>query len=145
MPTSRPSRADVFDPGPGPAVSHELGSLVVEDEQVLVGLNQIDALPGEEPGDMEPGLADLNDSIGGDRGAADAIPANRADLVSWPRRVCFWRRLPRLLRGDAAGQSSVGSLSVLDLVEPVDLTLQLLEGAGRQHHAVTGSALPRYR
>ena len=77
MPSSRSAGADVFGSGPGPAVSHELGALVVEDEQVLVGLNQIDALPGEEPGDMEPGLADLNDSIGGDRGAADAIPADR--------------------------------------------------------------------
>jgi carotenoid cleavage dioxygenase-like enzyme len=33
-------------------VFHDLGALVVEDEQVLVGLDQIDGLPGEEPGDV---------------------------------------------------------------------------------------------
>ena len=38
MPPSRPSRADVFDPGPRPAVSHELGALVVEDELVVGGV-----------------------------------------------------------------------------------------------------------
>jgi len=48
MPPSRPSRADVFDPGPRPAVSHELGALVVEDELVVVGLHEIDTLAGEE-------------------------------------------------------------------------------------------------
>ena len=67
MPASRPPEADVFGSGPWPAVSHELGALVVEDEQVLVGLDQINALAGEVPGDVEPGLADLDDSVDGDR------------------------------------------------------------------------------
>ena len=35
------------------------------------------------------------------------------------------------MRGDPAGQSLVGSLSVIDLVEPVDLDLQLLERRGQ--------------
>lgn len=73
MPASRPTGADVFGSGPWPAVSHELGALVVEDEQVLVGLDQINALAGEVPGDVEPSLADLDDAVGGDRGAADAV------------------------------------------------------------------------
>jgi len=54
----------MFDPGPGPAVSNELGALVVEDQQVLVGLHQIDALAGEEPGDVEPSLSDLDSAFG---------------------------------------------------------------------------------
>lgn len=62
---------------------HKLGALVAEVDQVLVGLDEIDAL-AEEPGDMELCLPDLDDSVGGDRGAADAIPADRTDLVSWP-------------------------------------------------------------
>ena len=110
---------------------HNFGALVVEDDQVLVGLDQIDALAGEVPGDVEPGLADLDDSVDGDRGAADAVPADRADLVSWPRRVCFRCRLPGLRRGDPAGQALVWSLSVIDLVEPVDLLLQLLQRRGQ--------------
>ena len=85
-------------------MSHELGALVVEDDQMLVGFDQIDTLAGQVPGDMEPGLAHLDDSVDGDRGAADAIPANRADLVSWPRRVGFRCLLPGLRRGDPAGK-----------------------------------------
>ena len=35
---------------------HDLGAPVVEDEQVVVGLEKIDGLAGEGPGDVEPGL-----------------------------------------------------------------------------------------
>jgi hypothetical protein len=41
-------------------VLHDLSALVVEDEQVLVGLDEIDDLTGHEPGDVEPGLAKLD-------------------------------------------------------------------------------------
>ena len=78
MPPSGSAGADVFGSGSGPAVLHEFGALVVEDDEVLVGLDQINALAGQEPGDVEPGLADLDDAVGGDRGAADAIPADGA-------------------------------------------------------------------
>ena len=47
MPASGPSRADVFGSGPWPAVSHKLDSLVIEDDQVLVGFEELDALAGE--------------------------------------------------------------------------------------------------
>ena len=66
MPSSGSTGADVFGSGPGPAVSHELGALVVEDDQVLVGLDQINALAGEVPGDVEPGSADLDYAVDGD-------------------------------------------------------------------------------
>ena len=131
LPPSGSAGADVFGSRSRPAVLHEFGALVVEDEEVLVGLDQINALAGQKPGDMEPGLTDLDDAVGGDRGAADAIPADRADLVSWPRRVGFRCRIPGLLRGDPAGQSLMGSLGVVDLVEPVDLALQFLERRGQ--------------
>jgi len=101
--------------------------LVVEDDQVLVGLDQINALAGQVPGDMEPGLADLDDTVGSDGGAADAIPADRPQLILGQWWVGFRCRLLRLLRGDAAGQSLVGSLSVRDPVELINLDLQLLE------------------
>ena len=132
MPPSRPSRADVFDPGPRPAVSHELRALVVEDEQMLVGFDEIDALAGEESGDVEPGLADLDDSVGGDRGAADAVPANRSLLVSWPRWVVFRCRIPGLLRGNSARQSLMRPLSVIDPIERINLALQHLKGFGER-------------
>ena len=109
---------------------HKFGALVVEDDQVLVGLDRIKALAGQESGDVEPGLADLDDAVGGDRGAADVIPADGADLVSWPRRIGFRCRIPRLLRGDPAGQSLVGPLGVVDPVELINLVLQFLEGRG---------------
>jgi hypothetical protein len=41
--------------GFGPAVLHDLGAAIVEHEQVLVGLDQIDGLAGQEPGDVEAG------------------------------------------------------------------------------------------
>jgi hypothetical protein len=34
---------------------HDLGAAIVEHEQVLVGLDQIDGLAGQEPGDVEAG------------------------------------------------------------------------------------------
>jgi len=52
-------------------------------------------------------------------------------LVSWPRWVGFRRRIPGLLRGDPAGQSLVGSLSVVDPVELIDLDLQFLQRRGQ--------------
>ena len=57
---------------------------------------------------MELGLAYLDDSVDGDRGAADPVPANRSLLVSWPRWVNFRCRIPGLLRGDQAGRPLVG-------------------------------------
>jgi hypothetical protein len=36
-------------------VLHDLGAASVEHEQVLVGLDQIDGLAGQEPGDVEAG------------------------------------------------------------------------------------------
>jgi hypothetical protein len=93
---------------------------------VLVGFDEIDALAGEKPSDVEPRSASLDDAIGGDR-RADPVPADRSLLVLWPWRVGFRRRLPRLRRGNPAGQSLVWSLGAIDLVEPVDLVLQLLE------------------
>ena len=131
MPPSRPSRADVSGSGPGLAVTHELGALVVEDELVLVGLHEIDALAGEEPGDVEPGLAHLDDSVGSDRGAADPVPANWSLLVSWPRWVGFRCRFPRPLRGDPARQSLMWPLCVLDPVERINLDLQFLQRRGQ--------------
>ena len=62
-------------------MSHDLGALVVEDEEMLVGFDEIGALTGEEPGDVEPGLADLDDAIGCDGGVVDPVPANRSLLV----------------------------------------------------------------
>ena len=109
LPASGSAGSDAFGSGPWPAVSHQLGALVVEDDQVLVGFEEINALAGEEPGDTEPGSAHLDDSVGGDRGAADPIPADKADLVSWPRRVGFRCRIPVLLRGDSAGQTLICS------------------------------------
>jgi len=47
--------ADVCGAGFGPAVLHDLGAAIVEHEQVLVGLDQIDGLAGQEPGDVEAG------------------------------------------------------------------------------------------
>jgi hypothetical protein len=103
LPSSWSAGADVFDSGPRPPVFHQLGALVVEDEQVLVGLDEIDALAGEESGDVEPGLPDLDDSVGGDGGAADAVPADWSLLVSRPRRVGFRRCRPGLGWGNPAG------------------------------------------
>ena len=79
---------------------------------------------------MEPGLADLDDAVAGDGGAADAVPADRSHLVPWLGRGRFRRCLPRLCRGDPAGQSLVGSLGVIDLVELIDLLLQLVKSPG---------------
>ena len=44
---------------------HDLCAPVVEDEQVVVGLEKIDGLTGEEPGDVESGLAHLDDAVDG--------------------------------------------------------------------------------
>lgn len=75
LPPSGPTRADVFYSRPWPAVSRELGSYLVEDEQVLVGFDEIDVSAGDEAGDVERGLADLDDAVGGDRDAPSAVPA----------------------------------------------------------------------
>lgn len=40
---------------------HELGALVVEDQQVLVDLDEIDDPADHKPGDVEPALAYLHD------------------------------------------------------------------------------------
>lgn len=66
-------------------VSHKLGTLVRENEQVWVSHHKADARASEEPGDREPGFANLTDSIGGDPGAADAVTSHRALLAPWPR------------------------------------------------------------
>jgi hypothetical protein len=108
---------------------HDLGASVVEDEQVLVGLDEEDGLAGHLPGDVEPGLPHLDDAVAGDSGLADPAPTDRSLRVPWSGRIGFRCRFPCLLRGDPAGQPLVGSLGVIDLVEPVDLLLQLLDGA----------------
>ncbi|KQV06429.1 hypothetical protein ASC63_02995 [Leifsonia sp. Root112D2] len=72
---------------------------------MLVGFDEIDASAGEKPGDVEPGLPHLDDSVPGDRGAADAVPADGPQLVLGPGWVGFRCRIPCLLRGDSAGQS----------------------------------------
>ena len=127
MPPSGSAGADVFGSGSRPAVSHDLGALVVEDQEVLVGLDQIDNLASHEPGDVEPGFANLHDAVDGDRRAADPIPANWSQLVARSRWVGFRRRVPRLQRRDPSGQSLVRTLAVIDPIELVDLVLQLLE------------------
>lgn len=78
MPPSRLSRSDVFDPEYCAAISHELGALVVENEQVSVGRDEIGIRAHEELGDVKPAFADLTESIGGDRGAADAVLSHRS-------------------------------------------------------------------
>ena len=93
MSSSGPTRADVFDFGFAPAVFHQLGALVVEDEQTLVGLDETDALAGEEPGDVEPGLLNLDDAVRGEGGAADLNLADRPLLVPWSRRISDWARV----------------------------------------------------
>ena len=108
---------------------HELGALVVEDQQVLVGLDEEHRLVGEEPGDVEAGLADLDNAVAGDFGGADPVPANGSLLVSWAWWFGLRGRFPCLQRGYPAGQPLVRSLGVMDLVEPIDLLLQLLKGA----------------
>ena len=57
LPSSGPAGANIFSSGFGPAVSHDLGSLVVEDQQVLVGFDEIEDLAGHESGDVESGSA----------------------------------------------------------------------------------------
>lgn len=129
---SGPMGADVFGSGLRPTVLHEFRAVVVKDQQVLVGFDEIDAVAGEEPGDVEPGLSNLNDAGDGDRRAANSVPANGSYLVSRPGRVGFRGRLPSPKRGDPAGQSLMGSLGVVGLIEVVDLLLQLLERAGER-------------
>jgi hypothetical protein len=59
-------------------VFHDVGSVVVEDEEVVGGLDEIDSLAGEGTANVEPGLADLDDAVPGDPGAADSDPAERS-------------------------------------------------------------------
>jgi hypothetical protein len=54
-------------------VFHDLGAFVVEDEEVVGGLDEIDGLAGEGAADVEPGLADLDDAVPGDRDTADSV------------------------------------------------------------------------
>jgi hypothetical protein len=79
-----------------------LGALVVEDEQVLVDFYKIDVLAGEEAGDVESGLPDLDDPVACHGGAADPVPADRAVLVAWSERIGFRCRFPSLQRRDPA-------------------------------------------
>ena len=46
-----------------------VGVNAAEEDRVLVGFNEINVSSDEEPGDMEPGLADLDDPVrcGGSR------------------------------------------------------------------------------
>ena len=55
---------------------------MVGDEEVVGGFDEIDGLAGEGAADVESGLADLDDAVPGDRGAADSVPADRSLLVS---------------------------------------------------------------
>ena len=73
--------AHVFGAGLRPPVSHDLGALVVEDQQVLVCLDEIDDLAGEQPGDVEAGLADLDDAVDSDPGGSDLFPADWSHLL----------------------------------------------------------------
>ena len=54
---------------------------------------------------------------------------------SGPRGRARWfnfrRRVPSPLRGDPSGQLLMRTFGVVDLIEPVDLFLQLLEGLGQ--------------
>ena len=77
---------------------------------------------------MEPGLPHLDDAVACDQGAADSLPAEEALLVSWAGWVGLRCRIPRLDRGDPARQSLMGAFVVIDLIEPVDLRQQFLEG-----------------
>ena len=49
MPPWRSAAADLSGLRPRQAVSHELGGLVVEDDQVLDGVDEMEALADEEP------------------------------------------------------------------------------------------------
>ena len=55
---------------------HDLCAPLVEDEQVVVSLEKIDGLAGYTPGDVESGLAHLDDAVDGDSGPAHVVPAN---------------------------------------------------------------------
>jgi len=83
---------------------HDLGAPVVEDEQVVVGLDEIDGLTGEEPGDVESGAAHLNDAVDGDSAAAHVVPADGPQPVPRPGWIRFRCRVPCLTRCDPAGQ-----------------------------------------
>lgn len=66
--------ADVGGAGLRPGVLDDLGAAVVEDEQMILGLDQEHGLAGEQPGDVESGRADLDDAVRGDAGDADPVP-----------------------------------------------------------------------
>ena len=92
---------------------HDLGAVVVEDGQVLVGLDEIDAPASEKPGDVETGLANLHDAVPGDGGATDPVPADGPLLVSragWVgfRRIVATRSDPTIRnRGRDAGATAL--------------------------------------
>ena len=55
---------------------------------------------------MEPGLADLNDSVGGDHGAAVAAPANRSQTNRGLTAISMAVTLTRSWNNQAWGQIS---------------------------------------
>jgi hypothetical protein len=95
-----PPGADVGGAGLGRAVLDDLGAVVVEDEQLVVGLDEQDGLGGHQAGDVEPGSADLDDAVAGDSGDADPVPADWSLLVAGPGWLGLPRRLPGLQWGD---------------------------------------------
>jgi hypothetical protein len=115
--------------GAGHGLFDDESALVVEDQQVGVGLSEIDEVAGQCPAHMEPDLAGDDRSVVAETDADHANPVRR----SWGRpryragRLNGRSRVPCLRRGDASRQRLVRALSVIDPIELIDLGLQLLE------------------
>jgi hypothetical protein len=77
-------------------VVHDIGALDVEDQEVLAGFNEVNDLPGEEPGEVEQGPTDLDDAVAGDSAAADPAATRRPHLLARPGRDWLRHRLPSL-------------------------------------------------
>ena len=106
-------------------------ALVVEDQQRRFGFNEVGESAEQGADDVEAGPTHEDGPVVSNASHPNTVGQG----LRGPRRRAGWFdfrcRLPCLLRGDPARQPLVGTFGVIDLIEPVDLFLQLLEGAGQ--------------
>ena len=92
---------------------HDLGALVVEDEQVVVGLDEVDGLAGEEPGDIKRvSAADSVRALGGHDGSDPGGPV-RGNMRDLGRAFRAQRVEERRQGGEFEGDAE----TITDLIE----------------------------